>query len=87
MRDRSTYGAGHEPDERRGEMKRFAQLSVAGIAAVLLLKLLGVIVVPLLGLLAAAFAFGFKLLLIAAAAWLVWTLLRKSGCCGTCDDE
>ena len=68
-------------------MKRFAQLSVAGIAAVLLLKLLGVVVVPLLGLLAAAFAFGFKLLLIAAAAWLVWTLLRKSGCCGPGDDE
>ena len=68
-------------------MKTFAQLSVAGIAAVLLLKLLGVIVVPLLGLLAAAFAFGFKLLLIAGAIWLVWRLLRKSGCCGTRDEE
>ena len=30
-------------------MKTFAQLSAVGIAAVLLLKLLGVIVVPLLG--------------------------------------
>ena len=68
-------------------MKRFAQLSVAGIAAVLLLKLLGVIVVPLLGLLASAFAFTFKLLLIAGAVWLVWTLLKKSGCCGTRDEE
>ena len=47
-------------------MKTFAQLSAVGIAAVLLLKLLGMIVVPGL-LLAAAFAFGFKLLLIAAA--------------------
>ena len=68
-------------------MKTFAQLSVAGIAAVLLLKLLGVIVVPLLGLLASAFAFGLKLLLIAGAAWLIWTLLKKSGCCGTRDED
>ena len=68
-------------------MKTFAQLSAVGIAAVLLLKLLGVIVVPLLGFLAAAFAFGFKLLLIAAAVWLVLKLLRKSGCCGASDDE
>ena len=68
-------------------MKRFAQLSAVGIAAVLLLKLLGVIVVPLLGLLAAAFALGFKLLLIAGAVWLVWTLLRKGGCCGSRDEE
>jgi threonine/homoserine/homoserine lactone efflux protein len=68
-------------------MKTFAQLSVAGVAAVLLLKLLGVIVVPLLGFLAAAFAFTFKLLLIAGAAWLIWRLVRKSGCCGTRDEE
>lgn len=68
-------------------MMRFAQLSLAGIAAVLLLKVLGVIVVPLLGFLAAAFAFGFKLLLIAGAVWLVWTLLKKSGCCGTNEEE
>lgn len=45
-------------------MKAFSQLPAAGITAVLLLK-------------AAAFAFGFKLLLIAAAVRLVWTLLRK----------
>lgn len=62
-------------------------MSVAGIAAVLLLKLLGVIVVPLLGMLAAAFAFTLKMLLIAGAAWLVWTLIRKSGCCGTREEE
>ena len=68
-------------------MKTFAQLSAVGIAAVLLLKLLGVIVVPLLGLLAAAFALGFKLLLIAGAVWLVLKLLRKSGCCETRDEE
>ncbi len=68
-------------------MKTFAQLSAVGIAAVLLLKLLGVIVVPLLGFLVAAFAFTFKLLLIAGAVWLVWRMLRKSGCCGTRDEE
>lgn len=39
-------------DERR-ETKTFAQLSAVGTAAVLLLKLLGMIVVPRLGLLAA----------------------------------
>ncbi len=33
-------------------MKTFAQLSAVGVAAVLLLKLLGVIVVPLLGFMA-----------------------------------
>lgn len=68
-------------------MKRFAQLSVAGIAAVLLMKLLGAVMVPLLGLMAAAFAFALKLLLFAAAAWLVWKLMKKSGCCGTSDEE
>ncbi len=64
-------------------MKRFAQLSAAGIAAVLLLKLAGAVLLPLLGMVAAAFAFALKLLLIAGAAWLVWTLVKKSGCCGT----
>ena len=68
-------------------MKTFAQLSAIGIAAVLLLKLLGVVLVPLLGFMAAAFAFTMKLLLIAGAAWLVWTMIRKSGCCGTRDEE
>ena len=68
-------------------MKTFAQLSAVGIAAVLLLKLLGVIVVPLLGFMAAAFAFALKFLLIAGVAWLVWTLIKKSGCCGTRDEE
>ena len=68
-------------------MKRFAQLSVAGVAAVLLLKLLGMVAIPLLGIVAAAFAFALKLLLIAGAAWLVWTLIKKSGCCGTREEE
>ena len=68
-------------------MKRFAQLSVAGIAAVLLMKLLGVVMAPLLGLMAAAFGFALKLLLLAGAAWLVWTLMKKSGCCGIREEE
>ena len=81
------YGGGHEPNKGESKMKTFAQLSALGVAAVLLLKLLGVIVVPLLGFMAAAFAFALKFLLIAGAAWLVWTLIRKSGCCGTRDEE
>ncbi len=68
-------------------MKRFAQLSLAGIAAIVLMKLVGLVVVPLLGLVATALAFGFKLLLLAGAAWIVWTLLRKSGCCGVSEEE
>ena len=61
-------------------MKTFAQLSAAGIAAVLLLKLLSVVVLPLLGFMAAAFSFTFKVLLIAGLVWLVWSMVRKTCC-------
>ena len=67
------------------EMKTFAQLSAVGIAAVLLLKLLAVVVGPLLGLMAVAFAFTFKLLMVAGLAWLAWSLFKKN-CCKNPDE-
>ncbi len=66
-------------------MKTFAQLSAVGIAAVLLLKLLAVVVGPLLGLMAVAFAFTFKLLMVAGLAWLAWSLFKKN-CCKNPDE-
>lgn len=75
------------PTTERIEMKTFAQLSAVGVVAVLLLKLLGLVAVPLLGFLAAAFAFSLKILLMAGAAWFIWNLIRKSGCCGTREEE
>ena len=57
-------------------MKTFAQLAIAGIAGILALKIVGGIVLPLLGLAAGLLALAFKLTLVVLVGWFVLRALR-----------
>jgi len=57
-------------------MIRFAQLALAGIAGIVALKVLGVLVLPILGLAVGIFALALKVLLVLAVGWFVLRLLR-----------
>ncbi|NIP57444.1 MAG: hypothetical protein GWO00_05440 [Gemmatimonadetes bacterium] len=57
-------------------MIRFAQLALAGIAGILALKVLGILVLPILGLAVGIFAVALKALLVLAVGWFVLRLLR-----------
>lgn len=57
-------------------MKTFAQLAIAGVAGILALKILGGLLLPLLGLAAGIFALAFKLMLVVVVGWFVLRMLR-----------
>lgn len=58
-------------------MKMFASLTVAGVAGILLLKLLSALVVPLLGLFVGLLAMTVKFALIAAVIFFVYSMFKK----------
>jgi hypothetical protein len=58
-------------------MKSFAALTVAGVAGLILLKLLAAVLLPALGVLFGLVALTMKLALVAAIGYFVYTLLRK----------
>lgn len=57
-------------------MIRLAQLTLAGIAGILALKVLGVLLLPILGLAVGIFALALKVALVLAVGWFVLRLLR-----------
>ena len=58
-------------------MKTFVQLSAGGIAGFRLLKLLGVMLMPLLGMVLSFLVLAFKVLLFIAVAWLLYSIFKK----------
>ncbi len=58
-------------------MKTFVQLSASGIVGLLLLKLLGAYLVPLLGMAFGLLALMFKVLLFVGVAWLLYSIFKK----------
>ena len=58
-------------------MKAFASLTVAGVAGILLLKLLTALVFPLLGLFVGLLAMTVKFALIAAVIFFVYSMIKK----------
>ena len=59
-------------------MKTFAALTVAGVAGLVLLKLLAAVLLPALGLLLGLVALTMKLALVAAVGYFVYSMIRKS---------
>lgn len=59
-------------------MKSFARVAVAGVASVALFKLFTAVFVPLLGMLIGLLALTMKLAIVAAIAYFLWSLFRKS---------
>ena len=58
-------------------MKTFASLTVAGVAGILLLKLLTALLFPLLGLFVGLLAMTVKFALIAAVIFFVYSMIKK----------
>lgn len=58
-------------------MKTFASLTVAGVAGVLLLKLLTALVFPVLGLFVGLLAMTVKFAVIAAVIFFVYSMIKK----------
>lgn len=58
-------------------MKTFTTLTVAGVAGILLLKLLTALVFPLLGLFVGLLAMTVKFALIAAVIFFVYSMIKK----------
>lgn len=58
-------------------MKMFAGLTVAGVAGILLLKLLTALVFPVLGLFVGLLAMTVKFALIAAVIFFVYSMIKK----------
>ena len=59
------------------KMKTFASLTVAGVAGILLLKLLTALVFPMLALFAGLLAMTVKFALIAAVIFFVYSMIKK----------
>lgn len=58
-------------------MRTFAALTVAGVAGILLLKLLTALVFPVFGMLLGLLAMAVKLGLLAAVIWFIYSMIRK----------
>ena len=58
-------------------MRNVAMLTAGGVAGVLLLKLLGALIIPVLGLFFGLLAMTVKLALLAAVVFFVISMLRK----------
>ncbi len=58
-------------------MKAFATFTVAGVAGLVLLKLLATIMLPALGILFGLVALTMKLALVAAIGYFVYSMIRK----------
>jgi hypothetical protein len=58
-------------------MKTFATITVAGVAGVVLFKLLAALVFPLLGLVAGLLAMTVKIALIAAVIFFIYSMIKK----------
>lgn len=58
-------------------MKTFASLTVAGVAGILLLKLLTALVFPVLGLFVGLLAMTVKFAVIAAVIFFVYSMIKK----------
>ncbi len=58
-------------------MRTFATLAVAGVAGVVLLKLVTTLLFPLLGLFVGLFGMVVKLALIAAVVFFIYSMIRK----------
>jgi hypothetical protein len=58
-------------------MKTFATITVAGVAGVVLFKLLAALVFPLLGLVAGLLAMTVKIALIAAVVFFIYSMIKK----------
>ncbi|MDZ7780981.1 MAG: hypothetical protein U5R14_13760 [Gemmatimonadota bacterium] len=59
-------------------MKTFATLTAAGVAGLILLKLLAAVVIPALGLLMGLVALTVKLALVAALGFFVYSMFKKA---------
>lgn len=59
-------------------MKGFAALTVAGVAGLILFKILAALVLPALGLLLGLLVLTVKVALVAALGFFVYSMLRKS---------
>jgi hypothetical protein len=59
-------------------MKTFATLTVAGVAGLLVLKLLAAVVLPVLGVAFGLLAFVVKLAVIIALGYFVYSVLKKA---------
>ncbi|MFQ5538588.1 MAG: hypothetical protein ACE5GJ_14180 [Gemmatimonadota bacterium] len=59
-------------------MRTFATITVAGIAGLVLLKLLGVVVLPLLALFLGVIALTVKLAVVAAVGYFVYSLFKRA---------
>ena len=62
-------------------MRSFAQFSVVGVAALVMLKLLAVILFPLLGVLIGLFAMTVKFAFIAAVVLFFYTMFKRRRAC------
>lgn len=58
-------------------MRTFATLAAAGVAGVVLLKLVSTLLFPVLGLFVGLFAMVVKLALIAAVVFFIYSVIRK----------
>jgi hypothetical protein len=58
-------------------MKTFATITVAGVAGVVLFKLIAALVFPLLGLVAGLLAMTVKIALIAAVIFFIYSMIKK----------
>jgi len=58
-------------------MRTFATLTVAGVAGVVLLKLLTALLFPLLGLFVGLLAMAVKLALVAAVIFFIYSMIKK----------
>ena len=58
-------------------MRMFATLTVAGVAGVVLLKLLSTLLFPLLGLFVGLLAMAVKLALVAAVIFFIYSMIKK----------
>lgn len=58
-------------------MKTFAALTVAGVAGLVVLKLLAALLLPILGLLFGLVAMTMKLALIAALGFFVYSIIKR----------
>ncbi len=61
-------------------MMRFAQVTVAGVASIILLKLIATFLLPLLGIVMGFFALMFKVALVVLVGYLVYSFFRRRKC-------
>lgn len=62
-------------------MMRFAQVTVAGVVSIILLKLIAMFLLPLLGIAMGFFALMFKVALVVLVGYLVYSFFRRRKCC------